>query len=422
MKKHLIFKASVLLIVMFFHSFVLVPKSYAVASTGLEKSALRLVWNAASPAGIKAAQAAGQAALVGWRITGVVGLAYILYTSGALTKMVNWWNAQVGTAQHAADYYSANGTHIQITAGDPGHWNLFLNGNAVVGNGTWQAILDGIHAYVGNYPAGVNDPGAMAAPTVPTDYGGSAALDISPGLSTGDLKGTQLAGPMLAGTSDPRPESIAFLSSGDGDTVSAALGMTDINPATGAQPNPTTNDNTYTAGDAHTSGLLQQIINYVANLVGIKTDTGKISSNTDNLVAGQSAQTSAANQSLGKLDNIAILAQAQKSTLDHLDNAVKALSTPTVTEGSLSSRLSAVQSLLSTKFPFSIVSSIQGPGTVSGGTYEIPDLVFPLGVTITVDPMRYPQMATFVGFVRGLMAVGMWAMFVLIMIRRVTQI
>lgn len=447
MRKHLLFKASALLVVMFFHSFVLVPMLNASV---YEAEVAKAFYQAVAPS-VVAATPAGRGYLLAMAVGSAV--IYIAVKSGAVTSIKNWLNGYYPSSIDAATHTGVANAYVGSPIGPYYPKIYFLSSNGYWTRYTFRTS-DGVQTGGGGYYTTFNDAYrsfygvdwvAALLPTVPTNYSAQAAL-TQPSLNTNDVFGSQGLLPWLLGGGATLVKATQ-MPDADLDKMKEVLGLTSPDSATGVQPKVNLNDNTLTPEANQSIPLLQQIVSFVSNLLGIKTDTGSIKTNTDNLVAGQSAQTTAAQQSLGKLDNIAVLSQAQKNTMDNvgvainnqttmvqqslgkLDNVATAtqalkdaVTTTTATQSGLSTRISAVKTLLLTKFPFSIVAAVTAPGAVSGGTYTIPDLHFPLGTVVSVDPLANTEIHGWVTWVRGLMAMGMWAIFILVMVRRVTEI
>ena len=122
MKKHLCLKACFLLIVMFFHSFVLVPKANATTWEGV---AGRLAFRAMAPSAI-AALGSGTALVIGAVVAGGVG--YLIYKSGAVTALKNWINTVYAFTPTQTDWYNSPGNghaHIYYVDGYGWYWATF---------------------------------------------------------------------------------------------------------------------------------------------------------------------------------------------------------------------------------------------------------------------------------------------------------
>ena len=451
MGKHLGLKAFVLLVVIFFHSIVLTPKIHAgtmgtVIDIAVARQALRTI----APTVVKATPAGWGYALA---YMGIAAAAYIFIKSGAVTGIKNWldstldpqlippppwgtyntWSAATGSWQFRTTQNGPSCTYFQVNSNTGYGWPSGTQGQWMVYSSC--ASAGDIASFVASHGGSAIPP----PPSVPTDYGlpGGLLETSVPTWPDHSVFFTPGAADLLTGANSPIGGTP--MTDADIDKAVSALGANEVD-SSGVQPRPNTNDNTLSADANASIPYLQQIMNYVSNLIGIKSDTGFIKTNTDNLVAGQAAQTSAVNQSLGKLDNIAIASQAMKGTMDNvgiainnqtvaieqildkLDNVVNALKESTASQSSLSSRVSEVKDLLLSKFPFSIVAAVTSPGAVTGGTYTIPDLQFPMGTSVSVDPLANDEIHSWVTWLRGLMSVGMWAIFVLVMVRRVTEI
>jgi len=444
MGKHLGLKAFVLLVVIFFHSFVLIPKSYAGMGTVVDISVARQAFRSIAPSVVKATPA-GRGYLIGYAV--VSGIAYVAVKSGAVSALKTWVDTLLsGTPSQGTS------THVDYAAGTQGLINSPY-GAAITFNtydGTWiawrhtssqatgyqstyswqysysQPSVLTTHLLAYQYLFGGGSSPAVPPPTVPTDYG-TPLTTSQPDFPSGSVKFSPGGAALLNGANNP--ETVVEKSDEELEGIAGALGMTEVSPEGQQAGDPATNDNTVTEGDSTQIGYLRQMLYYLTNLIGIKTDTGVIKTNTDNMVAGQSLQTTAINTMAGKMDNIAIAINTQTeidnqilTKMDNVAQTVETLKNTTASQSSLSSRVGEVKDLLLTKFPFSIVAVVTSPGEVSGGTYSIPDLQFPLGTSISVDPLENDEIHSWVTWLRGLMAVGMWAIFVLVMVRRVTEI
>ncbi len=446
MGKNLLFKAFILLIVIFFHSFVLTPKIYAgtmgaVIDIAVARQTLRTI----APSVVKATPAGWGYAVAYFT---VAGIAYYFIKSGGVTALNNWLNTQLGASPpdgstvavgtYVTFYITGGGTEIQCRAkkysDTSWSYQVYISGNWTAenfGSGFTSISAAAAHAQAawgtqGTSPHGFS-PGAPS-PTIPTDYG-TPLQGSQPNFPDGTVKFTPGGAAQLNGTNPPG--TATSLPDAEIDRMTAALGATQ--PVAGTQPPPNTGDNTL-SNDANASiPWLQQIANYVSNLVGIKTDTGAIKTNTDNMIVGQSAQTTAIQNMSGKMDNIAAALNNQtnqdNAVIEKLDNVAQttlslkdAVTGTSASVETLSTRINSLKSLMSTKFPFSFIQGITVPTVQPGGTSLVPDIVLPTGQHWVVDPMQYTVIADFFSVVRSLVSLMMWAVFTLVMIRRVTQI
>lgn len=323
MIKSIRIKALVLLIVMMYLNLFVVPVSNA-AWYATQKGMVRLVYNAAAPSAVGVASNAGKAMLVGWKAASIVGLAYVLYDSGALTKIWNWWNNTQGAFNpnpNGQDWYHKEGTnghaHIYFASGSwglatytnntcPGSWvpaTRQCTGSTV--QNSWWPLASAQAAY--QQYMGV--PYQADPPDVPTDYSDPSGTET--GLGNNEVHGTPGAGAGLAANPLPTVINVAFLTQSEADALKASLGMTPINSQTGAQPGSTPTDNTVTQGDSNTQSALQSILgvlisikDYTYNLIGIKTDTGNISNKMDNVAQGIATQTEAITGMASGMDNM----------------------------------------------------------------------------------------------------------------------
>jgi len=450
MYKRVVLKAMVLLVVMMFHSFVLVPKSHA---TAFEGTLARVAFRSVAPS-IIAGLGSGTALVLGIPIA--IGTAYLIYKSGAVTALKNWWNSTIapyspnpdgsdwlhkaGINGHLHVYYASGSWGWATKTGDTcTGWNPATRvcSGAVLGSAWPYGSAASAYSASGYGTAPQDQP-----PVVPTDY----ATDLASSQPDFNSSIAVYGSPGAAATvgNGAVASSYTTMSDADADALIAALGATGISD-TGAQSgspaSPT--DNTVSLGEAETVGLLQSIMNYVSNLVGIKTGIDQIKTSTDQVKTAtdcvasgmQSVNTNIQNMT-GKMDNVVTGINSQNASLDNiaqgiqseitkLDNVaaeVHNISQTVATEQTITTRMTNLKNLCLTKFPFSFMAGIANVNVPQGGTTIIPDIILPTGEHWVVDPMQYPTIASFFGTVRTILAVGMWAMFTLIMIRRVTQL
>src|SRR3972149_437982 len=131
MKKHLCLKACFLLVVIFFHSFILVPKSYATTWEGV---AGRIAFRAFAPSVI-AALSTGTALVVGAVVAG--GIGYLIYKSGAVTAMKTWLNTSYPSSfpwpvPGGSTYYftTASGNQLRVYYAGAGYCGEYWNGGS----------------------------------------------------------------------------------------------------------------------------------------------------------------------------------------------------------------------------------------------------------------------------------------------------
>lgn len=445
MGKHLGLKAFVLLVVIFFHSFVLVPKANATAFQGVIG---RIAFRAIAPSVI-AGLGSGMAAVIGVSLG--VGIGYVIIKSGGITALKNWLNSAGSPLAKGANYrgMASNGLYYSIvTISGPAYqvWTAFggyhlspeAYGDAYQGVGNLAYAVDMINGALGQ-SGSTFDP-----PIIPTDYITSLATTQPAFDSTTHVFATPGAAAALVGgaaivTATTMPDS-------DADKFKTGSGATAVTNSGTQATNPAKTDNTVTQGDVTNQGMFQQMINYLSNLVGIQTSIDASKSSIDNMALGMNIQTGildnvgsginrmtntmdnvgiGVNRIANSMDNVVPAIQNQTAILDNvgglvrnLDNTVSSLKTTTATQSSLMSRVAEVRDLLVTKFPFSFALAVADPGDIAGETYSIPNIQMPLGQEIVVDPLRYPALASFISFVRGIVALGMWAIFVLYCIRK----
>jgi len=422
MGKRIGLKAFVLLVVIFFHSFVLVPKVHATAWEGI---AGRLAYRAMAPSVI-AALGSGTALVIGAVVAGGVG--YLIYKSDAVTALQNWLNANpLNPGQAVSGFkeeFAGMGAIIYSTYNGWFYWVDCSNGNNCTGGSmgtyTWSYAnmiasgSTGDHSYAAQYNSKFGtSPGPLAAPTVPIDYADELS-GSQPSFPWGSIFATLGTAAAISGSTPII--SATTMSDSDADKFIAGLGATPVD-SSGVQEGapPITTDNTVTAGDTAQIGILQSIMNYVSNLIGIKTIAEQAKTTLDNsLVVQQGIKQS--------MDNTLTVGQEISGKLDNVVEGVNSLTGTSATEASLSTRISGVKNAMLTKFPFAIVAAVTSPGEVAGGTYSIPNLHFPLGLEVVVDPMQHTEIADWVTWLRGLMAISMWAIFLLVMVRRVCEL
>lgn len=420
MKKHLGFKAFILLVVIFFHSFVLVPQAHA---TGWQGVAGRIAFRGIAPSAI-AALGSGTGLIIGAVVAG--GIGYLIYKSGAVTALKNWLNATVanpiveppaGTGNYCQTTNIAGTSKRRATKSGGGSWNLSSGPTGVeVNNGgvsTWAEAAAWLSwTGAGSYQM-------ITPPSTPQDYSTLLAA-TQPSFPSNSLFGSPMVAAAIAGGA--AIVSAITMSDGDIDKFIAGSGSTVID-SDGVQAGnpPSTTDNTVTAGDTASIGLLQQIVNYISNLVGIKTDTAGIKTGIDNVVSGISTMS-------GKLDNVGVFPQSGLTTLDNiavntgaipakLDNVIEIIGTVAATSSSVASRIDSLKMAASTKFPFSLAGSLS-VATVSGvSTYVFASLPLTTSISIPIEPMLGPLHDLF-DWIRQLLVWFFWAGTLLAILRK----
>ncbi|MBE3144818.1 MAG: hypothetical protein IMZ61_13000 [Planctomycetes bacterium] len=452
MKKHLALKACVLLVVMFFHSFVLVPKAHA---TGWQGIAGRIAFRGVAPSVI-ALLGSGTALVIGAVVAG--GIGYLVYKSGAVTALKNWLTPQLsGTAPDPATiavggyvyFYIYSGGEIQCRVHKYSDSSWAMQG-FVSGNWTNETFRSSMSAAIqaahdawesaGHSPHNFS-PGT-AAPTVPTDYVVPLAV-TQPSFPSDSVFGSPGVAAALAGGA--AIVSAVPMSDSDADKFVAGLGGSAgaVIDANGVQAgNPPTTDNTVTAGDTATLGILHQIWFAVSNILGLKTAVEGQKAVLDNtLIVAQSQALKLDNvvaisqSQAGKLDNIVSVGIQQKAALDnivsmtqaqttaiesietkveHLDNTI---ANSTSTASTVATRIEALKTAASTKFPFSLASSLS-VATVSGtASYEFGSLPLTPSISISIAPMAGPLHALF-DWIRQLLVWFFWAGTLLVILRK----
>ena len=420
MKKHLVMKASILLVVMFFHSFVLVPKSYATVWEGVVG---RIAFRALAPSVIMG-MSGGMGILAGVVIGG--GIGYLLIKSGAISGLKTWidnktvlpFTILTGNGQQSASsIHPEDGSKVwnqqrvrTVIARPNGIFEKYYSTN---GGGTWQPVapntdLAGATSWmswsdIGSYQVGF--------PNDPMDYGTwlASSQPVLPSNTVYATPGTAAA--LVGGAAIV---SAVQMSDADLDKFVVGLGATPVaSDGTQAGNPPATTDNTVTAGDTASIGLLQQIVNWTSNLLGIKASTDAMKTTLDNSLIIQQ-------QISAKLDNVggSTFPEAAQSALDNiaagtnaipakLDNVVQSISTATATGSTVQTRIDALKTAASTKFPFSLASSLSVSGVSGASTYEFDPLPLTPTISVQIDPMSGPLGSLFV-WIRQMLVWFFW--------------
>lgn len=433
MKKHLLFKACVLLSVMFFHSFVLVPKLYA---TTWEALAGRVAFRAFAPSTV-AALGSGTALVVGAVVAG--GIGYLIYKSGAVTALKTWlnssldpqyyppppwgtyntWSAATGPWQFRTTQNGPSCTYFQVNSNTEYGWPSGTQGQWMVYSSC--ASAGDISSFVASHGGSAIPP----PPTVPTDYDSSMG-STGPNFSSSQIYGSPgVAASIVGGAAIV---SAVTMPDGDADRMISGLGANEITDSGTQNGVPSSNDNTVTTGDAATIGLLQQIMNYVSNFVGIKSSIDAVKTANDCVASATSALSSTVASQSGKLDNIATIGLSQSSKLDNIavidtaislkmDNVVTSINAQTqaienvetkiehldntitssvATSGTVQTRIQSLRDAAATKFPFSLASSLSVAAISGQSTYDFGSLPLTPSISITINPMAGPLADLFV--------------------------
>lgn len=423
MKKHLALKACVLLVVMFFHSFVLVPKSYATTWEGV---AGRLAFRALSPAAISGLTA-GSGIIVGVALG--VGIGYIAYKSGAITALKNWWNSNIATAplsQGQVISWTYNGVAQRIESPDGIHYNYYRNGSLIWAYTNYAQLISDIGSFYGQ---GSKPPNQTIENFTDTMDYGSQLFSSQPSFPANTVYATPRTAPAVSGSAPI--VSVQTATDGDIDKFIAGSGATPVASDGTQVGNPPTTDNTVTAGDTASIGLLQEIINYVSNLVGIKDNAQSIRQTLDNSLVVQQ-------QMSAKLDNVGSFPPAAQSALDNislntsvipakLDNVLtgvqsvdNAIRTSAATSTSIQTRIDALKTAASTKFPFSLASSLSVSEISGSSSYEFAPLPLTPSISVTINPMAGPLHDLFV-WIRQMLVWFFWVGTLFAMLKRGMQ-
>lgn len=449
MEKHRVGKAAVLLVVILFHSFVLVSRAHATAWEG---TVGRIMFRSLAPAVI-GGMSGGMGIVAGVVIGGGVG--YIAVKSGAVAALETWWNNTVGN--NAANWAPAPGVNCYFSNTNPDAGPTSL-GTGIYVNITKQASSpylwgwnrsyynNGAHQYTinGGYPynsfseafygAFGHNPGTanIANFTDTMDYGSYLAIS-QPSFPANSVYASPGAAAALAGGA--AIVSVAQMSDSDIDKFITGTGSTPVS-SDGVQEGspPATNDNTMTAGDTASVGLLQQILNFVSNLVGIKTGVESVRTSVDNAVVGISQNTAkmdnvvvGINQQTAKLDNVVSGINTQTGVLEqvgtkveHMDNTISGISSSTATVSSLQTRVDALRDLAATKFPFSLVGSLSASAVSGTSHYEFGSLPLTPTISVPIEPMLGPLSSLFT-WIRQLLVWFFWAGTLLAMLRKTME-
>jgi len=399
-----------MIVVMMFHSFVLVPKSYA---TVWEATAGRIAMRAFSPNMI-ATLGSGQALVVGAVVAAGVG--YLIYKSGAV-QALDTWITNYYQPTHVTDgtvyqednppgvcKWKYNAHHVKI------FWSVHYQQWVVwYMNANDQMMTSDSNAgttYEQAYNKATNGCGYYSPPAIPDtpqDLGGPLAT-TQPNFSADQIYGSPGVAAAISGAAGI--VSAVTMSDSDADKLINGIGAQSISDAGEQAGSPAVTDNTVTAGDAESIGLLQRILNYVSNLTGIKTDTTAMRTSLDNVgVATQGVST--------KMDNVIQGINTQTQALEdvgekveHLDNTISAA--PDATVSSVQTRIDALKDLAATKFPFSLISGISVNEISGTSNYEFTALPLTPSISIPIAPMAGP-LSTLFDWIRQLLVWFFWA-------------
>jgi len=462
MRGHLTIKAFVMLVAIMFHSLVLVPKAHATTFEGILG---RVAFRALAPSVI-GGMAGGMGIVAGVVIGG--GLGYILYKSGAVTAMKNWLLTQLGAtpptlaSMSVGSYCTFNikdgsGYAIPFRAKKYSDtscsYQMFIGGawgSEVFGPGFTTIAQAAEHARAswggsGQQPYNFS-PGGGTAPSVPTDYATALATTQPDFATSGQIYATPGAAAALSGGA--AISSVAQASDSDIAAMISGLGATEVNGDTGAQVGSpgATNDNTYSVGDSAQVGLLQSIMNYVSNLMGIKTAVEAQKATLDNtLVATQAMKTAIDNVGTGivamrgsmdnvgtgiaamrnTMDNVGLAIQSQAADIDAVKDSVQSLDNALTLAPSgaavsaISTRLDGIYDTMMTRFPFSWFSVVPAPSGLDTGTS--PDVLAHIGgVEIDYSPWKNSGLNSILSTVKGMIGLFLWAVCAVGIYRRIT--
>lgn len=421
MKKHHVLKAFVLLVVIFFHSFVLVPKANATAFEGILG---RLAFRAMAPSVI-AALGSGTALVIGAVVAG--GIGYLIYKSGAVDALQSWLssgNPQYPIPPVGTPYITPvfpNGYSVKIVAHDPAlnpqSYAIYWSNN---GGSVWH-FYSGTTNYQDciNYIISTSGGVGISLPSVPQDYVQNM-VSSQPSFPSGSMFGTPgVAAAIVGGAAIV---SAVTVSDSDADKFIAGSGASAVasDGTQAANPNnPSPTDNTLTAGDSSIIGLLSSMVNYVSNLVGIKTSVDSVKTGIDNAVIGISQQTAVLdnvgtgiNSMKNTMDNVGVAINNQTAVLEDVKTGVNqldnTLTQPIATPSTISARITALRDIASTKFPFSLASSISVSAVTGSSSYVFTSLPLTPSISIPIDPFAGPLHDFFI-WVRGILVWLMWA-------------
>jgi len=420
-------------------SLVTVPRAEASVMQG---TLGRLAFRAASPAFWSAVASGSSVVLaVGFGI----GVDYVVFKSGAITALKNWWAAGPGgyayslQGSNVLNWYNSSGvpTGSQQTGGfsvafrnssaDPSTNPSGWYANYYNSSGQYITYYGpNTYAYLYNFLFG-HAPGSydMATYQDTMDYGTQLASS-QPSFPANTVYASPGAVNRLAGGA--QVTKTATMSDADADKFISGLGGTAIDTAAGTQAGalPTSNDNTVTAGDSASIGLLDRIAAFVSNLVGINTATEAMRQTLDNsLVVQQQMSAKLDNASAfppaaqTALDNIAAGTQTVAGKMDNVAQGIQSLSESQATVQTLSSRLAAVRDLAASRFPFSIGAALVVTPP-AGGNYDLGTLHLP-GMEIPIRPFESVLGTTF-QWMRTLIQALFWASTLFMIVRRVASL
>jgi hypothetical protein len=139
----------------------------------------------------------------------------------------------------------------------------------------------------------------------------------------------------------------------------------------------------------------------------------EISGKLDNTSAfPQAAQTA--------LDNIAVGTQIMETKMDNVIEGIQGLSETGTSVGSLSTRFSAIRTLASTKFPFSVVAGLVLTNPAGGhmdlGTFHVGP------VTVDIEPLNVPLVGNLLSTARTIFALFLYAGTLFAILRKVDSL
>lgn len=418
---------------MMFHSLYLVPVANATAWQGY---LARIAFRAVSPSTIMAMNSA-TAIVAPIFIAGMVG--YVVYKSDAITALKNWWNSSPGADQYpvpatefatptrgagttaSVEYMSGawrvrTWTAAHANSGNYADWWTSLAGYGCApysGNSSSNAWLC-VQAMAGGSGV-VTHP---SPPVTPTDY----STDLSTSQPSFPSQSVYASPGMVANMTGAEAAGVATqMSDADAQAFANAAGLTAVDTAGQTQ------DGFHDATPADNGATGSFPAAAMALLDAIRANTGSSAQTLEQIrqqglentatfpVAAQNALDNIAVGTLGvsnKLDNVIGGINAQTTAIEdistkveHLDNTI---TQSTATSSTVQSRIDALKTAASTKFPFSLASSLTVAPISGTSTYEFTSLPLTSAISIPIQPMMGP-LHTLFDWIRQLLVWFFWA-------------
>lgn len=428
-----------LLIVIMFHSFVLIPKAHATAFQGVVG---RIVFRAIAPSTLMA-MGSGMSAVIGVGLG--VGIGYLIIKSGGITALKNWYTAHGGAEVNPPPGILTQWGSVEVGGGDHRMKTVEALGGSNIGcfntliDGANQTTVCGVDAARIAYEWLHGTGTWVPPPPAPYDYNVDMAATQPSFNGTSDVWATPGTAAALAGGAAILTTST--MSDADADKFKTGSGATAASNTGTQATNPAKTDNTVTQGDITNQSMFQQMINYLSNLVGIKTSIDASKGSLDNVALGVNIQTGildnvgvGINRMVNTMDNVGIGINRMVNSMDNVGTGVAHISTtldnvsdsivsklgislnPTVT---MASRIATLQESLAGKFPFGVASGISVPSG-SGGNYDFGVYHLTPSLSFSINPrLAFPGLFS---FIRGLLVLLMWCGIIYACVRKVDSL